>query len=46
MEQIEINERSHFEALLSDEVVMEWLMTLESEQAETEEVEPLRQYHA
>ncbi len=31
MEQLAINDNSQFNALLSDEVVMQWLMDLESE---------------
>jgi hypothetical protein len=31
MEQLAINDNSQFNALLSDQVVMQWLMDLESE---------------
>lgn len=34
MEQLAINTNAHFNALLSDEVVMEWLMDLESDCAD------------
>lgn len=36
MEQIAIQEHNQFDALLSDEVVMQWLMDLETECQEPE----------
>ncbi len=33
MEQVEINENANFEALLSDQAVMDWLMELESDES-------------
>lgn len=38
MEQLSVDRASQFKALLSDEVVMQWLMDLESEHADADEV--------
>ncbi len=47
MEQIAYNSESQFNALLSDEVVMQWLMDLEAEHEEKAvEAAPARKLHA
>ncbi len=44
MEKLEINESRHFNALLADEVVMDWLMELEAD--EPEDAQPEQQRHS
>lgn len=47
MEQIAYNNESRFNALLSDEVVMQWLMDLEAEHEENAvDATAEREYHA
>ncbi|MFU8831737.1 MAG: hypothetical protein ACNA7J_06220 [Wenzhouxiangella sp.] len=42
MEQLAINDNSQFNALLSDQVVMQWLMDLESECDEAGQINQAR----
>jgi hypothetical protein len=46
MEQLAINTNTHFNALLSDEVVMEWLMDLESDCQDEQELQVEEEYRA
>ncbi len=46
MEHVEINENGNFEALLSDQAVMDWLMELETDDAPATDFEEARVYQA
>lgn len=46
MEHVEINENANFEALLSDQAVMDWLLELEADDLDNSSSEAPKAYQA